>query len=187
MITPHPFIKFRDEGIIVGHLLSFYADLELDLFYCVNVIRDDFDTVFKAMFKARGVTRRIDIADIFGRHHYRNLRIGTQFETAISAVRFCLKIRNQYSHCTWWDDLSGKLAFANLEEIAKKNAIVTDLTSLATRHVDVHVLSQQKLYFEYTDNLLTWVNYEGRRRAGKPSTPRQQAPKQLKRPPLDIQ
>ncbi len=186
MTTRQAFTKFQDEGMIVGRLLAGYADLELDLFHCVNVVRDDFDTVFKAFVKTRGETHRTDMADIFGGQYYHKLEIGTQFEMAIGAVRYCLKIRNQYSHCTWWDDNSGNLAFANLEEIAKNNTLVTGLQGLETRHIDVHTLSQQELYFEYTDNLLTWVNYEGRRRARKPATPPQPAPKQLERPPLDI-
>jgi len=184
MTTKKAFTKFSNEGVIIGRLLAAYADLELSLFHCVNVTREDFDTVYKAMFKARGETRRIDMADIFGRQNYHKIGLGTQFEMAISSVRYCLKIRNQYAHCIWWDDYSGNLAFAYLEEIADKNSIVKDLKDLTIHHIDVHTLVQQEQYFEYTDSLLAWVNFEGRRVAGKPSTPQQPAPRQLERPPL---
>lgn len=187
MTTRQAFTKFNDEGIIIGRLLAGYADLELDLFHCVNAVRDDFDTIFKAMFKTRGETNRINMAEIFGQQHYRNLDMDTQFEKAIAAVRFCLKIRNQYSHCTWWDDYSGKVAFANLEDIANGNDLVTDFKKLGTRHVDVTTLIQQESYFEYTDNILVWVNFEGRRRAGKQSIPPQPIPLEQKLPPLYIQ
>ena len=186
MTTQQAFNKFKDEGVIIGRLLAEYADLELNLFHCVNMARDDFDTVYKAMFKIRGETRRIDMADIFGRQHYHKLGIGNQFKIAISSIRYCLKIRNQYSHCNWWDDYSGNLAFANLEEIAENNSIVTDLKDLTVRHIDTKCLVHQELFFEYTDKFLTWVNFEGRRLAGKLSTPSQQAPKQLMQPPLYI-
>ena len=184
MSTKKAFFKFKEEGVIVGRLLVEYADLELSLFHCINAIRDDFDTTFKAMFKSRGETRRIELADIFGRQYYHKIEIGTQFEIAIGAVRYCLKIRNQYSHCIWWDDNSGNLAFANFEEIAKNNKHISDLNGLEVKHVDIKTLNLQETYFEYTDNFLTWMNFEGRRLAGKPSTPQQSAPKQLKQPPL---
>jgi len=165
-------------------LLAAYADLELSLFHCVNVTREDFDTVYKAMFKERGETRRINMADIFGRQEYQKLGLGTHFEMAISSMRYCLKIRNQYAHCIWYNAYSGFLAFANLEEIAEDNKAIKDLKDLTIHHIDVATLTQQEKYFEYTDSLLSWVNFEGRRIAGKPSIPQKPAPKQLERPPL---
>lgn len=186
METKKAFTKFSNEGVIIGRLLAAYADLELSLFHCVNVTRDDFDTVYKAMFKERGETRRINIADIFGRQNYHKLGLGTHFENAISSIRYCLKIRNQYAHCIWYDDYSGSIAFANLEEVTESNSIVQDLKDLTIRHIDFDTLVQQEQYFEYTDSFLAWVNFEGRRVAGKPSIPQQPAPKQLERPPLYI-
>ena len=184
METKKAFTKFRNEGVIIGRLLAAYADLELTLFHCVNVAREDFDTVYKAMFKERGETRRINMAEIFGRQNYHKLGLGTHFEMAISSIRYCLKIRNQYAHCIWWDDYSGFLAFANLEKIAENNRVVNDLEDLTTRYIDVATLVKQEQYFEYTDSFLAWVNFEGRRVAGKPSTPQHPAPKQLEQPPL---
>jgi hypothetical protein len=117
------------------------------------IVRLDFDTVLKAMFRARGETARIDIADAFGRHYYDGLKLGTEFSIAISATRYCLRIRNQYAHCAWWNDHSGKLAFANLEDIAKANTFLNDLVTLPTYHVDVPILSDQEKFFVYVDHL----------------------------------
>lgn len=184
METKKAFTKFNDEGIIIGRLLVAYADLELSLFHCVNVTRNDFDTVYKAMFKERGESRRIIMADTFGRQNYHKLGLGTQFEMAISGVRYCLRIRNQYAHSIWYDDYSGSLAFANMEEGTEVNIEVQDFKDLTIRHIDMATLILQEQYFEYTDALLTWLNFEGRRIAGKPSMPQQKAPKQLNQPPL---
>ena len=184
METKKAFTRFSDEGIIIGRLLAAYADLELSLFHCVNVTRDDFDTVYKSMFKERGETRRVNMADIFGRQNYHKLGLGTQFEMAISSIRYCLKIRNQYAHCIWYNDYSGSLAFSNLEEGTESDRIVKDFKELTIHHINIDTLVLQEQYFEYTDSLLAWVNYDGRRVAGKPSTPQQPAPKQLKQPPL---
>lgn len=178
------FLKFTDEAALIGRMLAGYADLEIDLMHCAQVVRIDLDTVLKAMFRSRGETQRIDVADAFGRQHYHALGIGTQFEMAVGAVRYCLRIRNQYAHCTWWDDNSGQLAFANLEEVAIENVLVTDLRGLTTHHVNVPHLEAQLAYFEYADSLLLWVIQEGNARAGRPAFPNRVLPAPLVQPPL---
>ena len=166
MVMP-AFHKFPAEAAIIGRLLAGYAELEIDLFNCVQVARGDFDAVLKAMFRARGETRRIDVADALGHQLYDALGLGTDFNKAIGAVRYCLRIRNQYSHCNWYDDLSGRLAFVNVEEIVKGDQPIRDFESLTRYYIDVPTLEGQERYFAYADALLTYANYEGRLRAGK--------------------
>jgi hypothetical protein len=178
------FAGFPTEAEIIGRLLAGYTNLEIGLMNCVQVVRLDFDTVLKAMFRARGETARIDIADAFGRHYYDGLKLGTEFAMAISASRYCLRIRNQYAHCAWWDDNSGKLAFANLEDIAKGNAFLNDLLTLPTHHVDVTILTDQENYFVYVDRLFSAINYEGRFRSGTLKSNAIVFPPQLKRPDM---
>ena len=179
------FLRFKDEATILANLMGGYTTLELDLAHCVNAVRNDFDAVLKAMFRARGETQRIDIADALGRQLYHNLGLGTQFEMAIGAIRYCLKIRNQYAHCVWWDDYSGKLTFADLEEVTKgNNTLLKDFNSLTPLYVDVPLLQSQEAYFKYTDELLLWVNFEERYLAGESSIQRYAAPAQVTQPGL---
>jgi hypothetical protein len=154
--------------------------------HCVQVVRDDFDAVLKAMFRPRSETSRIDIADALGRHFYHDRGLGTEFEMGVSALRYSLKIRNQYAHCVWYDDKSGKLAFVNLEEIAGDNTRLKDLNSLTVQHVDVPLLMAQEQYFVYVDEILAWTNYEGRFREGKLNVNPLQKPTPPKRPDLKI-
>ncbi len=181
-----PFVNFPGEGAIIGHLLAGYATLELDLMHSVQTVRDDLDTCLKVLFRTRGEAQRVQIGDALGRHYYRGHKLGTEFEMAIGALRYCLKIRNQYAHCVWYDDRSGKLAFVNLEEIAKENDLLTDLKDLTRFHVDIQLLMDQEDYFVYTDELLAWVNYEARHRAGKMAVQPLSKPKQISPPPLHI-
>jgi len=182
----NPFLKFPDEAAIIGRLSAGYTTLEVGLMNCVQVVRDDFDAILKAMFRVRGETNRIDIADALGRHFYVDGRLGTEFGMAIGAVKHCMKIRNQYAHCVWYDDHSGNLAFVNVEEIAKDNARLVDLQSLTTLHVDVPILQAQEEYFVYADELLAWTNYEGRLRDGKIRTNPLTKPNQIQPPPLHL-
>ena len=183
MVMP-AFLRFPNEAAIIGRLLAGYAELEIDLLHCVSVARGDFDAVLKAMFRARGETRRIDVGDALGRQLYHRLKLGTEFEMAIGAMRYCLRIRNQYAHCIWYDDNTGELAFTDLEEIAKENAFLKDLRSLTILHVDVPLLESQEYFFAYADKFLSWVNFEGRTRSGEFEQNRIDKPKQQKQPLL---
>jgi hypothetical protein len=180
------FDRYPKEASIIGRILAGYTGLELAMMNCVQVIREDFDTVLKTMFRTRSEGQRIDIADAFGRHHYHKQRLGTHFETAISSMRHCLKIRNQFAHCIWYDALLGHLTFTNLEEIAHDNKELKDLSSAPIFYVDVPLLEEQENYIFYTGKSFSWINYEGRRRAGKISIPAQPVPKQMKQPRLRL-
>jgi methionyl-tRNA synthetase len=179
-----PFNAFQPEAAIVGRLLAGYASLELGLLHCVQVVREDFDSVLKVMFRARGETQRIESADALGRQFYFDRQLGGDFEAAVGAVRHCLKVRNQYAHCQWYNDNSGKLAFVNLEELAQHNKRVHDLLSLKVFHVDVDLLATQEAYFVYADSLLAWINYEGRVRDKKIEVNPLTKPVPLKQPRL---
>ena len=181
-----PFVIFPDEGAVIGRLLAGYTQLELDLLNCVQAVRDDFDTCLKVLFRTRGETQRIQIGDAIGRHYYHDCKLGTEFEMGIGAMRHCLQIRNQYAHCVWYDDRSGKLAFVNLEEIANDNKFLSDLSTLTRLHVDIPLLRKQEDYFVYADQMLAWVNYEARYRAGKLASQPLSKPKQIAPPPLHI-
>lgn len=180
------FLNYPAEAAIIGRLLAGYADLEIGMLHCVSVVREDFDTSLKVMFRDRGETRRINIADALGRAFYRALGLETEFSMAIGAVRYCLQGRNLYAHCTWYDDHSGKLAFVNLEELAKEKMHVPDLKSLDIRHIDIPTLEGVERFFVYADAFLAWVNYEGRHRAGKMKVQPLPKPAAIKEPPLEL-
>jgi hypothetical protein len=183
MIVPQ-FQKFAAEGVLIGRLLAGYGSVESALSSCVAMGRNDIDMVLKAMFRARGETQRIDIADAIGRPSYRNLRMEAMFSEAIGDMRFCLKIRNQYSHCHWHDDLSGRLSFVDMEEIAKSNAIITIPFNLTFHYLDAQLLTEQEAYFEHIAQCLLYLNYEGRQRAGIISSHAFAKPKKVARPLL---
>ncbi len=180
------FQDFPAEAALIGRMLAGYADLEIDLMNCAKAVRVDLDLALKTMFRGRGNAQRIDIADALGRQPYHALGIGAEFEAAIAAVRYCLRIRNVYAHCTWWNDNSGQLAFANLEELAKENVVVTDLHGLTVHHVTVPHLQQQFAYYEYADNLLIGVIQEGNRRAGRPAIPNLGIPAPIAQPSMFV-
>jgi len=182
-----PFKKFSNEGSAVGRLLAGYSNIEVGLLNCVQMAcGGDLDTVLKRMFRIRGEMRRIDKAEKLGHLGYQRLGLDGDFKKAIRVVRYCLKIRNQYAHWVWWDDYSGKLAFANLEDLAKRSRPVRDLGKLHAFHVDATLLDAQEAYFVYADEYLAWINYEGRFRVGDLRNQPLLKPKPVRRPKLRL-
>jgi hypothetical protein len=160
------FQKFRVEAEIIGRLVVGYGELEFDLFDCVAMVVGNFDKTIKAMFRSRSETKRINIVETLGRDPYTNLALGDWFDEAINGMRYCVQVRNQYAHRNFYDD-SGTLAFVNLEELAKREEIVNDLSSLIIKHVAPTLLEEQERYFVYVRATIAFLNSEGRVRSGK--------------------
>src|SRR5262245_35012683 len=136
MVMP-AFQRFPAEAAIIGRLLAEYAELEIALLDCVSAAREDFGATLKGMFRVRCETARINVGDALGHQVYDRLGLRADFELAVSAMRYCLKIRNQYAHCNWDDDFGRRLAFVNVEEIAKGNQPILGFKNLTRRYVDV--------------------------------------------------
>jgi hypothetical protein len=180
-----PFVPFAAEGALVGKLLLAYGELENALCSCVAMARDDMDMVIKAMFRPRGETQRVEIADAIGRAPYRLLRFETQFSEAIAGMKHCLKIRNQFAHCNW-HVAANRLCFIDMQEIAEKNALITNLGGLTFHYMDAVLLKRQETFFQYVADCLIYLNFEGRVRAGKLPSHGFVAPKKVQPPPLYI-
>jgi hypothetical protein len=154
--------RYGQERQVIGRLLIEYGEMEFDLCNCIAMGLNDLDMAFKTIFRIRGETSRIDIADAMGQKIYTSLGLGASFHDAIDATRFCLRLRNRYAHSHFYDDSSGKLAMVSLEEIAKKRAVIKDLRGLTTKYLTTEILQSQEMYFAYTRASIEFVNYEGR-------------------------
>jgi hypothetical protein len=160
------FQKFRVEAEVIGRLVVGYGELEVDLCNCIAMGINDLDKTVKAMFRHRSETKRIKIAETLGRNAYAILGLGDYFDEAITGMRYCVQIRNQYAHRNYYED-SEKLAFVNLEELAKREETINDFSSLTIMRVSLTLLEEQERYFVYIRATLGYLNYEGRFRSGK--------------------
>ena len=180
------FTSFPKEGALVGRLLAAYGELEIDVMNCIGIVTklNDINDALKAMYRHRGETKRLNNAERQGLPHYASRGLGAEFSAAIGAVRECLKVRNLYSHCQWHDDLSGELAFINLEELAGRKSHVYAISDAPMYHVNVPFLQDQEAYFQETSNFLHWINYEYRFLGGEFPTRLVARPAQRPSPPL---
>lgn len=180
------FDAFPKESELIGRILAGYTTLEIDLLHCCNAVRDDFDASLKAMFRVRGETNRINVADALCRQLFKGCGLGPQLELAIGDMHHCLKIRNEYAHSNWHDDNSGTLGYLNIEELAKRNQHIPDFAGLKRRSVDLTLLAEQISFMEKTSERLIWVNFESRCLTGKLPQNAYQWPKQNPQPRLHI-
>jgi len=179
------FIKFPKEGAIIGRLLAGYGELELMLCMCAATARDDFNMVFKAMFRPRGESQRINIGDAIGREAFRAHRLATHFSEAISDMRHCLKIRNQYAHCYWSDDHGRCLRLVLLEDVAKKkDALANNLWEIPATDIHLGLLKEQEVFFFHTGERFTYLQREIEIRARGSTKNSLPVPKKATRPPL---
>ena len=155
---------FPKEMAIIGRLLVDYGELELDLMNCVQVARNfDLNAVLKAMFRVRGETNRVVIADGLGRAPYEKLGLGREFGLMIDTLRNCLAVRNRYAHAYWHDPDQGKeLCYVSVEELAKDDEELKNLDDLTFSYIDEPLLLSQEAYFLYARDLITYLNYEGK-------------------------
>lgn len=127
--------------MILGRRLTGNTDIEEhQLCLRAGMGGGDVEKAITDIFSKRGEARRVNIADKPGGDGYAAAGLGTEFDEAIEDMFLCLKIRNQYAHCIWHDDRSGKLAFAHMEEIASPTGPGSGPFNLTFRYVDVPLL-----------------------------------------------
>jgi hypothetical protein len=177
-ILDHP-----SEFALVGKILSCYTDLELTMADCVSVVGLDFDMVFKVLYRMRGESARVTIADALGANAFDKLGLATEFSMGIGYMQRCTQIRNQYAHCVWYADKKGALRFANLEEIATSSKRI-EHNKLTMHPVTVELLTEQCNFFDYTSDWLSWLLSQAQIKLGKTPTHPIRKPKQLPKAPL---
>jgi hypothetical protein len=159
------FQRFRREGETIGRLVTGYGELELDLLNCIAKGIGDFNKAIKAMFKPRSETKRIAVADKLGREPYTMLGPRDEFDQVIATMGRCAEIRNQYAHRNFYDDDTERLALVNLEELAKKDELIENLSSLTTVHVTAELVEEQERYFLYVRAAIGYLTDEARFRS----------------------
>jgi hypothetical protein len=177
------FLRHQDEASIIGRLLAGYGELEMDLALTVGHIIGDMTTAFKVMFRTRGESQRIELADALGRLKQPEGRERTMFEEAIAGMKFCVQIRNQYAHCHWIDDPSYGLMFTNMEEQATKHTPWIQMR-LKRYVAELSLLKQQEAFFIYVEQCLQYLNMQAQVRAGGLSNHTIPIPTKVTRPPL---
>lgn len=118
----------------------------------VSHVIEDLDIALKALYRSRGETQRIDIADALIRNRIKS-EIKQTYETTLAHIRVCLTIRNRYAHANWLHAGSDKLCYIDIEELAKSSQPV-DMGNMQLYHLDMDTVRDQARFFnEVMQNL----------------------------------
>ncbi|MBB6192405.1 hypothetical protein FHS51_002648 [Sphingobium wenxiniae] len=113
----------------------------------------------KTLYRSRGETQRIDIADALIRNRIDDPKLKQTYETTLAHMRVCLTIRNRYAHANWLHAGSDKLAYIDIEELAKSNSPV-DMSSMQLYHVDIATVEDQARFFNEVMQNMRYLNME---------------------------
>jgi hypothetical protein len=159
LYIPSAFDDFKREGEVIGRMVIEYGEMEWDLCLLVGHVTGDANAAIKTMYRSRGETQRIDIADALARNRLSLGRVRTIYEETVAHMRVCLKIRNQYAHTNWVNSPSNGLCFVNIEEIAKSDA-VADTSNLQLYKLDLDTIVDQQRFFYNVMQNMRYLNME---------------------------
>jgi hypothetical protein len=178
----YAFIRFPQEGGIVGRILAGYGELEFELSVCLTGVLRSESTAIRALFRTKGEETRILLADALMRPTFEEAGLIHPFAETIGDLNWCRKIRNQYAHCHWYDSPSEGLSFVDIEKPAKASASGPLLERKF--RIKLPELELQEAYFVYVRKCLWHLDYAHRKWAGLETILQYVRPPKLERPPL---
>ena len=150
------FERHPQELAVIGRLVAGYGELEFTLATCAVVYTGDIAMGYRLIFRFRSESTRIQIADTIIRGHANKIGLGPFYEHCLGALRYCLKIRNQYAHCHWPKPENGILGFHELES----SFVGPNLKPTDFKPIDLDLLNAQEAYFCYTRDCLIYLRSE---------------------------
>ena len=110
--------RYPAEASLIGRIVVAFGELEYIVAICAGWAIKDRDRALRALYRLRATSARIDVADAFIRPTFDGTAFEPDYRAAIAAIRYCLKICNQYAHCNWSDAPDHGLFFTDLQESA---------------------------------------------------------------------
>src|SRR5690242_17572934 len=138
--------EYPDEVAAIGRMLIGYGEIEYLTCVCLFHALGP-DTAFRVMYRSRGESQRITIADAIMQPVYIKAKMGRDYAETFKAISHCRTIRNQYAHCHLAPRGSGgDLSFVSFEDAATANG--GDMT-ITIRRVSPDLLRRQEDHFEF--------------------------------------
>jgi hypothetical protein len=149
MINP-AFMNHRDEAALLGDIVIGYGELDITFSHIAGLAINHKYAVLEACHAIRSEGGRIDIAHALAHEAFQQRGFSEEFAYAGKAIRFCLKVRNQYAHAQW-GSMGGVLKFTNPEE-----AFSRPLKPTVWKELSLDLLTEQERFFE---NTRMWLIY----------------------------
>lgn len=159
------FGRHRKETALLGRILVSYGELELSMALLLGDVINNQQCALRTIFRIVGETARINVADALIRERMIRADLEDEYADTIGAVRYSVKLRNQYAHCHWTDAPRKRgLYFADLQEPAKAH----EKFEFWHKHIDSALLWDQLCHMAYASDCLLAINleYAARNRVG---------------------
>lgn len=174
---------FRDwpkEADLIAHLLGGYGELEFMLSVCVGRSMNNLKKGVKVIYRTRGETPRINLADALMSADFRAAGLGDKYADTLGGIRRCLRIRNMLSHCHWATLHKEGLFLTQIGEAAMSGG---DDLAYDWRHITLPYLTECDEYFTYTHRCFWHIEAQFQEHHGRPSSTPLNFPMPSKRQP----
>jgi hypothetical protein len=172
---------FDREQELIGRMIMAYGEFEFEVAHLMDyAVTLGKDAGPRILFRVNGEAARLDVADAILKPFFETMNLGGRWSNALGALRYCKNIRNQYAHCNWKADPGKPLYFINADRDVDS---ADDTITLQLYPTDLTLLQEQHVYFEYSLDLLFYLNCRCRIRRGLDS-PQPEVPKSIPQPPL---
>jgi hypothetical protein len=175
------FADFPEERAIIGSLLMAYGEMEFALLGSLDeVIGPDMNTTMRILFRVNGESNRLSVADAILRPAFTKVNLDGKWGNVYGAIKYCKKVRNQYSHCHW-NLTNGKLYFLDFDQDAQSPQPTVELNY---HGIELTLLKKQQDFFEYALEMAYFIFFEYRVRLGRLPSHEHEFPKSIEQPPL---
>lgn len=127
------FDYFKCESSIIGRMVAEYGALEWLLCLLVSHVVKDLGLAVKTLYRSRGETQRVNLADAL--------------------------IRNQYAHTNWIRAAGDRLCYFDIEELAEQNDVVS-MGNISLYKLDMDIIEDQARFFGEVAQNLTYLCME---------------------------
>lgn len=145
MINP-AFISYPEEAKLLGELVLGYGELDLSFAFTCGIAVQQKYALLHAVNQVRSETARLDIAHALAADAFAKLGLAEEYRRAHQAIKYCLKIRNQWAHAQWGDMNPYGLAFTRTDG----DVFALPLKRTVWNSIKLDLLQKQEAYFEYT-------------------------------------
>ena len=143
-------MNYPEEAALLGSMIIGYGELELSFAHIAGIALDQKYAVLEACHSIRSEGARLKLIDALAHASFTEKSLSGEYDLTHKAMKYCLKVRNQYAHAQW-GDFGKRLNFTNPEEAFRR-----PLRPVKWTPVSRALLEKQEAYF---DNTRHWLVY----------------------------
>jgi hypothetical protein len=146
------FHRHPQAAAAIARIIAGYGELEFIMALCVGEALDDRNLALSVLFQMKSEAARTDLGKTLSQRAIEKFKLKSVHEDAVSAMKYCRSLRNQYAHSHWTDYPIEGLFFTNMEDNAQKGSFFGNWYS-----IDGTLLEKQESYFDYTQRIWYYI------------------------------